>query len=210
MGGVSGRRRAYGGVAGDERQADRRRRLLDAGYDLLVLVGPTAVTVTGVCREAGLTSRYFYEHFPNREALLTTILEAEANAVIALIVEAAVLAPDDPQARGEAAVAALLRALDADPRRAELGRHVDDHDFLLRMRATIAQRMTTEFVANAALVWPAAVSRPDRVVLAASLAVGGVLQMILSWLDGETELGREELVRLGARFMIVTGETVLV
>jgi AcrR family transcriptional regulator len=199
--------RPYGGVAGDERRADRRRRLLDAGYTLLAEGGPAALTVTGVCKASGLTTRYFYEHFPNRDALMVAIVEADADAVIALIVEAATSGGDTPQTRGEAAVGALLDALEADPRRVQMTREQDEA--VLRLRHTVAARMTSALIATADLVWPGAAAHPERVALAASLTVGGVLQMVVDWVDGDAQLSREELVRIAARFAVATGDVVL-
>lgn len=199
--------RPYKGVAGDARHAERLRRLLDAGYTLLAEGGPSALTVTAVCQRAGLTARYFYEHFPNRDALMEAIVEAEADAVIALIVEAALAGGDDPQVLGEAAITALLDAIEADPRHIQLTREHDEA--VLRMRAKVAERMTDALVANAGLVWEGAELHPERVKLAASLTAGGVLQLVADWVEGESSLSREELVRIAARFAVTTGAIVL-
>lgn len=199
--------RSYGGITGDERRAERRRRLLDAGYTLLAEGGPAALTVTGVCRGAGLTTRYFYEQFPSRDALMAAIVEAEARAVIELIVEAALSTEGDPQQRGEAAVGALLDALEADPRRVRMTREQDEA--VLRLRASVAALMTEALVANAAVVWAGAAEHPERVPLASSLTVGGVLQMIVDWVDGDAALSRDEFTRIAARFAVATGDVVL-
>src|SRR5882757_7968266 len=114
--------RSYAGIDGSERQADRRRRLIEAGYDLLAEGGPAAMTVTGVCRRAGLTARYFYEHFANRDALLEAIVDAETEAVTRVTYAATVAATGDPQARGEAGIRALLDALEKDPRTISISR----------------------------------------------------------------------------------------
>lgn len=199
--------RSYAGIAGDARRAERRRKLLDAGYTLLAEGGPAALTVTGVCRAAGLTTRYFYEQFPNRDALMTAIVEAQARTVIDLIVEATLTTEGEPQERGEAAVAALLDALEADPRHVQMTREQDEA--VLRLRATVAALMTEALEANAAVVWAGAAAHPERVPLAASLTVGGVLQMIVDWVDGDAALSRDEFVRIAARFAIATGDVVL-
>lgn len=198
--------RAYGGIAADTRIADRRRRLLDATYDLLAADGAAAVTVTGVCKRAGLTQRYFYEHFENREALLTALLDEEAAAVMAGIL-AATSAPGDHRDRAVAGITALLDALDADPRRAELGRRAAADDLLLLTRAKVAQRMTEAFAENAALVLPGAQAQPERARLAAPVIIGGVLQLAAAYLDGRTP--REEIIDLCVRYTLATGEALL-
>lgn len=52
------------------RVAQRRERFLDAGLELFGTSGYQSTSVRAVCREAGLSERYFYESFANTEALL--------------------------------------------------------------------------------------------------------------------------------------------
>lgn len=65
--------RAYGGLSPEDRVAARRQRLLQAGAVLFGTQGLRATTVRGVCSEAGLTDRYFYESFASLEALLAAV-----------------------------------------------------------------------------------------------------------------------------------------
>ena len=62
--------RPYRGVSADDRRADRRARLLEAGLDLVGEVGVAEVTAEAVAARAGLSKRYFYESFADRDALL--------------------------------------------------------------------------------------------------------------------------------------------
>jgi len=201
--------RTYAGVAGDERQADRRRRLIDAALDLLASGGPAAITVTGVCKQAHLTARYFYEHFPNRDALLEAVVDAEADLIIAVARTATLAAEGGPQARGEAGVRALVEALESDPRAVRISRERGHDEVVLRMRAAVTARLTAAFVENAALMWPNATEHPERIALASSLTIGGVMALLVDWLDGGTGITRDELVRMAAEFTLATGEVVL-
>lgn len=88
--------RRYGGVSAEERRRERRERLLEAGLDLLGTRGYAQTTVSDVLDRAGLTSRYFYEHFENREALLVAVY-------------------DEAIARGYGASAEAMVRHDADP-----------------------------------------------------------------------------------------------
>lgn len=62
--------RSYGGVPAEVRIAQRRERFLDAGLELFGTRGYQSTSVRAVCRQAGLSERYFYESFANTEALL--------------------------------------------------------------------------------------------------------------------------------------------
>ncbi|UQX10676.1 TetR/AcrR family transcriptional regulator [Candidatus Mycobacterium methanotrophicum] len=64
----SGQRRGrWSGVPVEDRQALRRDELIAAGVQLLGGESGPAVTVRAVCRQAGLTERYFYESFTDRD-----------------------------------------------------------------------------------------------------------------------------------------------
>lgn len=63
--------RRYRGVSNEIRKAERRLKLIEAGIRVFGSTGYHAATVKGLCQEAGLTERYFYENFSNAEALFT-------------------------------------------------------------------------------------------------------------------------------------------
>ena len=65
--------RMYKGSPLTERAELRRTQLIAAGRRLFGSEGYAAVSVRAVCVEAGLTERYFYETFANKEALLAAV-----------------------------------------------------------------------------------------------------------------------------------------
>lgn len=67
--------RRYRGASAEQRQHERRAKLLDAGLKVYGDIGYHAATVRGICHEAGLTERYFYESFANSEDLLCAVYE---------------------------------------------------------------------------------------------------------------------------------------
>lgn len=67
--------RRYRGASADERRQERRERLLEAGLKVFGETGYHGATVRGICHEAGLTERYFYESFANSEDLLCAVYE---------------------------------------------------------------------------------------------------------------------------------------
>lgn len=80
--------RDYGGVSAADRRAERRRRLPAAGRRIWGESGITEVTVRGVCKAAGLIPRYFYEHFPNRDALLFAVADDVRDELLGALVAA--------------------------------------------------------------------------------------------------------------------------
>lgn len=63
--------RSYEGRSAEDRRAERRTHLLEAGIRLIGRDGYAAASLNAICAEAGLTKRYFYESFDSVEALLT-------------------------------------------------------------------------------------------------------------------------------------------
>lgn len=57
----------------EERRSRRYDALLAAGVELLGAPDGPAVNVRAVCRTAGLTERYFYESFSDRDAFVRAV-----------------------------------------------------------------------------------------------------------------------------------------
>jgi AcrR family transcriptional regulator len=72
----SGQRRGrWSGVPVEDRQALRRDELVAAGTQLLGGESGPAVTVRAACRQAGLTERYFYESFGDRDEFVRAVYD---------------------------------------------------------------------------------------------------------------------------------------
>lgn len=101
--------RRYGGKTIEERRADRRARMLAAGFELFGRRGYAATTIPAICAEATLATRYFYEHFASREDLFLALYDDLAERVRLRVEEAVAAAPRDVAAMTEAGVAAAMR-----------------------------------------------------------------------------------------------------
>ncbi len=62
-------KRRYSGQSFEDRQTDRRARLVRAALEVAGRFGLEGTSVAAICAEAGLTARYFYESFPSRDAI---------------------------------------------------------------------------------------------------------------------------------------------
>ncbi|MBI3226652.1 MAG: TetR/AcrR family transcriptional regulator [Mycolicibacterium cosmeticum] len=73
---ASGQRRGrWSGVPLRERQILRRNELVSAGVALLGGPEGPSLTVRAVCRAAGLTERYFYESFSDRDEFVRAVYD---------------------------------------------------------------------------------------------------------------------------------------
>lgn len=116
--GATGRR--YGGVDSQERQRQRRARLIEAGLAVFGERGYHQATVRDVCRQAQLTSRYFYESFGSMEDLFRSVYtDVNRNLMQATILSLAACQPE-PEKLAEAALRTFLEYIRDDPHRARV------------------------------------------------------------------------------------------
>lgn len=88
--------RPYGGETAAERRERRREQLLAAGLELFGTLGYRHTTVRGLCKQAGVTDRYFYEQFANLEELLIGVHAAGLDRTEAAILAAVAEYADEP------------------------------------------------------------------------------------------------------------------
>lgn len=113
--GAASTERRYGGRTADERRAERRERLLDAGHELFGTTGYAASTIEGVCAEASLNARYFYEQFRHREELLRAVYVRQAWRVLDEV-RGALEREEDPRRRLESGLRAFVQTMLTDER----------------------------------------------------------------------------------------------
>ena len=184
--------RPYRGVGAAERLNERRRQLLDAGLDLLGGDRPeTELTVRAVCRQAGLTARYFYESFTDKDEFVVAVFDA-AVADVAATTQAAVAA-SPPAEQGRAGLANLVRIVSTDSR---IGRVLFDvrmsNPVILRKRSALGgvfAFLLTQHLATSSHRDPTGRSKA-----AVHFVVGGVGQTISAWLAGDVDLSQEQLI----------------
>jgi AcrR family transcriptional regulator len=187
--------RSWRGVSAADRRAERRAQLIDAGLEVIGTQGWAGTTVRGVCRQAGLTERYFYESFPDHEALLLAVYEQVLVEGIQVVLEAAAGAPHDVRRTARAGIAAALTFLVDDPRRGRvLILEATGNETLqrrrqqaLRAQAALLSEVARDFFGD---------SPPDRVdaKLTALSLVGALAEVTASYLDGQLDVSRERLI----------------
>ncbi|MEU0192599.1 TetR/AcrR family transcriptional regulator [Streptomyces afghaniensis] len=109
----------YGGKTAEERQAERRRRFLDAALQLFGdTPGFRATTVAALSEAAGLSTRQFYEEFRTLEDVLAALHLQVNDWAETAVLEAAAGAADLPLVeRATAIFRAYAGNVTADPRR---------------------------------------------------------------------------------------------
>ena len=108
--------RVYGGLTGEQRIAERRRKLIEAGMNLFGSPGSESVRVKDVVAEAALTERYFYESFSDLDALFDAVLELANETVESALNAAVANAPGDVVSRLSVVLRTTVDTLASDPR----------------------------------------------------------------------------------------------
>ncbi|MEV0033244.1 TetR/AcrR family transcriptional regulator [Nocardia sp. NPDC050793] len=197
------RMRNWRGLAPAERIATRRTQLVEAATELMATVGAAEISMRGVCRQAGLTERYFYESFPNLEALLITVLETVVVGARDHLLDALTEAPIEREAMFRHVVAAFTDYLTADPRRGRIMFVESQATSVLSQRG---DELIELFTAPIAMTIGAGDYRepgPDHLdsVLNANAIFGALAYLYRPWLDGVIDVPRERFDEHAARLL---------
>ncbi|BBX24374.1 transcriptional regulator [Mycolicibacter terrae] len=201
---VSGTR-PYGGVDAADRRASRRARLLEAGLDLLGAEVPQIpeLTVRGICRQAGLTARYFYESFADKDEFVSAVFDSVIADLAAKTQSIVTSAPPDQQTR--AGIANIVRTIVGDARIGRLLFSVHLSNAVVvrkRVESSALLAMLSGQHAGTALRLP----ENDRIKAAGHFVVGGVAQTISAWLAGEVRFKPESLIEQLAALLDKLGD----
>lgn len=190
------RTRRYGGKTGDQRRRERRRALVDAALDIWREQGWAAVTMRGVCAQARLTDRYFYESFANRDELLVAAWDEIRDETLGMLGRTVLDHADRPPLEQlRAALRAIVPLVRDDPARAQIlfGDHAGSAVLEQRRRQTVQQ--ATDLLIELARPY----LREDRDELDfrvnVLLGIGGFVETMLAWRSGVIEASADTLVR---------------
>ena len=195
--------RVYAGESAADRQARRRRQLLDAGLELFGTQGYRASTVRQVCREAAVADRYFYQEFPQLEDLLLAVYDECVGRLMAAASAAIDPAEQDVEAIARAGLGAFLEVVESDRR---LARVVWFEVLGVTPRVERAYLSWMDDFGRLVLDLMAArdrVPEQDQAsldVLSAAV-VGGISHAVVTWVSRDLVPSREEVVEVLARLL---------
>ncbi len=191
--------RVYGGLDTAQRQAQRREQLLEAALERFAEDGWADATVTGICATAGLSRRYLYEQFEDREDLFLAVMDRIADDVEDIVrTSLAEAAEVPPASRARSVLAALVEHFTADPRvvHVALVESLAAPPFRERRRmlvgrfSDLASRLLAAFRDETGTGQP----RPERAALVGALLTGGLVELLISWATDGSRVPPEEFV----------------
>jgi AcrR family transcriptional regulator len=181
--------RSWAGVGLAERQEIRRSELLRVGVELLGAPDGPAVNVRAVCKAAGLTERYFYESFPDRDQFVLAVYEHVAEQARGVLVDA-VASTTSPADLAESAVRAFVELIVDRP---AMGRVL----LIAPMADTALAERGMQHVPGFGMLIENQLSEIDdaeeRQMTAVGL-VGALASLHIAYLDGGIKVDREKFV----------------
>lgn len=191
-------RRHYGGKAAEDRSDERRRKLLAAGLELFGTQGYAATSVKALCTQAGLTERYFYESFRNREDIFMVVAGRSAAGLARQLAPLMQRPPENVQDQVRDGLQIVFQWFRDDPRRARVQ---------LIEPLTIGPQMTEMYrqvtggfilmLRDMAVKWfgPALQAQQLDAQLLSTAMVGAVVEMTKAWVLEDCPQPVEEMVR---------------
>jgi AcrR family transcriptional regulator len=188
--------RTYRGISPAERQAERKRRLLDAGLELFGTVGYRQTSVRAVSAAASLNSRYFYESFSSREDLLYHVYQRIVGDIFARASEA-VGNESTVEGQARAGLLAAWKVVTEDRRKARIIalEVVGVSERLERLRHDTRQALAQFTADNAIRLAGEGVRLRLDPVLTARFLMGGVVEVLLEWINGDLSVSPDEVVK---------------
>jgi AcrR family transcriptional regulator len=185
--------RSYAGVSAADRTAARRAALVDAAIRLFGTQGYAATGVKHICREAGVTDRYFYESFRDRGELYRAAFEQVVSDLLAVVGAAALAEAGAPDRQARAAVGTFIDHLTTEPAKAKLFLEVGAVGGEVAKEVRASTRRFAELLAGAARPHLAPGTSDLRLTMAALSLVGAMGVVILEWLDGALDATVEDI-----------------
>ncbi|MEU1427024.1 TetR/AcrR family transcriptional regulator [Nocardia sp. NPDC005746] len=193
----------YRGTTTDERREQRRRRLLDAALDIVGTQGLAALTVRGVCEQAKVGPRFFYESFTDLDALATALLDEVQGEALEQARTAMTDTPGDPEAKLRAGVAALIVGVTDDPRRANIAfAQAYGSELLMRRRFEGMRQVAGLLIEQTRVLLDIPEGDDTALTALAQLITGGAAELILVWLDGGLKVERPVLIGIVADYVV--------
>ena len=167
---------------------------MEAGLELFGTVGYTRTSIRAVSAAASLNSRYFYESFSDREDLLYSVYQRIVGDIFTKAAEA-VARENTIEAQARAGLRAGWTAVTEDRRKARVValEVVGVSERLERLRRETRPALA-QLTADQALRLAGDIQLRLDPVLVARFLMGGVVELLLDWINGDLDKPADEVV----------------
>jgi len=162
--------------------------------------GWAAVTMRGVCAQAGLVDRYFYESFADRDELLAAIWDQVRDETIHLLLAAFADQFDQPPlTQLRIAISAFVGHLVEHPDRAQIffGDHAGSAILEQRRRETV--QTFTDLLASLARPYLKPGADENALRMSVLMGIGGFNELITAWHAGIVKADAAQIIEQAAQ-----------
>ena len=197
--------RSYGGRSARERSDERRTRLVEAAIAVLADQGERA-TMTAICQEAGLTERYFYESFANRDAALVAALERVSDEISGNAVRTLQDTPGSADDRVLAMTRDFAHWASSHRDRAVVAvMHARSIAALRQRRKELVVQFAEIAAQEASSLYGVDAWDADRARVQGVIFIGGLVELVAAWLSADVALEPDELAAVVADLFVALG-----
>lgn len=177
-------KRRYSGQSFEDRQAERRARLIQAALEVAGRTGLEGASVAAICAEADLTARYFYESFPSREAIFVEAYRLAQDRLLGF------MSASPGRDSAKSALTAFFTALQEHPHAARVFLvDLDDHGLAMKVASHEGgKKLAKAFGVKA------------KHPLQLAGIVGGIVDIAKRWIESEFEEPVETVVQIALPF----------
>lgn len=204
--------RPFLGESAESRVQSRRAQLVDTGFELLAAEGWKNVSIHQLCLEAGLNKRYFYESFADLDELGGAVIDHLAQQLIDIgqaAVQAGLQQGLDTGGLAQAALQACVGWLVEDPRRARVLFSAGGDNAHAQSRRQEVIRKLAETLSLFSLDYHKAEEPHAIARVGSALLIGGSIEIIIGWLDGQLDVTLDELIEDIASFWVAVGNSAI-
>jgi AcrR family transcriptional regulator len=168
---------------------------MEAGLELFGTLGYAHTSVRAVSAAADLNSRYFYESFRSREDLLYSVYQRITADIFARASEA-MAREDTLEEQARAGLRAAWTVVTEDRRKARIVavEVVGVSERLERLRHETRRALAQLIADNALALADSGVRLRLNPVLTARFLMGGVVEILLEWINGDLDVSADDVV----------------
>ncbi|KAF0963600.1 TetR/AcrR family transcriptional regulator [Rhodococcus sp. T7] len=182
--------RPYRGVDAETRRSQRRQQLLESCLAVAAEDGVASVSVEAICARAGLSKRYFYESYRDRDAILVAALDgvfAQLSGQLADQLEICT----SIRSRVALTATALVEVFSADPRAAHLYTSAPANPALEARRRQVVDEFTPVLIREVLGADPSDL----RARAITMVMVAGTCEVLDRWLRGDLGFTKGEFIQ---------------
>jgi AcrR family transcriptional regulator len=176
----------WGGRTAEQRQVERRTRMISAAINIWSSEGWPAVSMRRICAETSVNDRYFYEEFGDKDGLLAAAWETVRDDVLGVLRQAYEVWGVHPSAEEmtHQVATALLDWMTLNPTFSRILLSRDESSQALKVLHRNAFHQAVDMVLDVARPRMKSGFDEEGLKMDAVAAIGGFIELLRSWQSG--------------------------